>query len=53
MGCILDVSIVSDLRGLVIIRAFGLELPWENQQFWWLDDPADRVPAENVYEFPS
>jgi hypothetical protein len=33
------------------ISAFGLELPWENNSFWWLPDPRESFSSTECYSF--
>jgi hypothetical protein len=33
------------------IAAFGLELPWENNSFWWLADPFESYSNSQCYSF--
>jgi hypothetical protein len=33
------------------ISAFGLELPWENNSFWWLADPQETFSSTQCYSF--
>ena len=52
-GYILDLEIASNAPGLVAIRCFTLELPWQDPRFCWLPDPADRRTEKHPYVFPG
>jgi len=48
-GYTLNLEITSNAPGLVVIRYFRLDLPWQDPQFHWLDDPADRGTKSDLY----
>jgi hypothetical protein len=52
-GYILDLEIASNVPGLVAIRYFTFELPWQDPRFCWLPDPADSRTEKHPYVFPG
>jgi hypothetical protein len=50
---LMDVRIINRLSGTVHILDSWLQLPWADSRFHWLPDPAEHVPPEEVYKFPS
>lgn len=52
-GYMLDLEIASNVRGLLVVRYFTLELPWEAPQFSWLPDPAESGTKKDPYVIPG
>ena len=52
-GYMLNLAITNDLPRSVCIYDFQIELPWEDSQFRWLDDPSESIPPMNFYSFPG
>ena len=52
-GFMLDLEIASDVPGLVVIRDFELDLPWEDPLFHWLPDPVESAARWAEYKFPG
>jgi hypothetical protein len=48
------VTIINNsLRTPVVIRRYELELPWKDDQFRWLEDPAEVGKPEDGYQYPD
>jgi hypothetical protein len=50
---IIYIRITSNLPGRFAVSSFGLEAPWEDSLFYWLDDPVEIGARWNAYRFPG
>lgn len=50
---ILDVRVVNRLSGVPRILQPYLRLPWIDERFEWLPDPAEGIPSSPLYIFPG
>jgi hypothetical protein len=51
-GYVIEVSLGCDLSGMAV-SAWMLELPWEDLQLRWLEDPREMRPTEDYYHLPG
>jgi hypothetical protein len=51
-GYVLALHVATKLPRFRIWR-WQLDLPWEDSQFQWLDDPAEYSSCDDMYQFPG
>jgi hypothetical protein len=52
-GYRISLRITSNLPGAFAISHFGLELPWKDSNFNWLEDPIEFAADQSLYRFPG